>query len=348
MTAPRFYFATCQFGAEKTVKEEVLLAHPSLRFAFSRPGFLTFKEESAASAPILHPESVFVRVWGESVGQGKGPDALSGLIPLIPEAAVLHAFERDVFVPGDEPEGFTPNARIHKLLQSAGIRGFRTEPKTDETVFDLIYLDEGHLFLGKHLHQEGMDPAPGNQPAISLPGNSPSRAWLKIEEAIHRFKPEVRPGMQVLEIGCAPGGASTAMLGRGLRVTGVDPKRVDPAVHQNRGFHFIQKTAKTLVREDLTGVNPSWLVLDMNLAPLEALDEIHHVLGLLRSIHGQKLLLNRGFLTLKLNDWKFASSIPLYLKRVHGLGFRNLVAVQLCSNRQEFFVYADGFTKGDD
>lgn len=46
---------------------------------------------------------------------------------------------------------------------------------------------------------------------------------------------------------------------------------------------------------------------------------------------------------MKLNDWKFAGSIPLYLKRVAELGFVELAAVQLCSNRQEFFVYAGGF-----
>ncbi|MBU6152846.1 MAG: methyltransferase domain-containing protein [Bdellovibrionales bacterium] len=340
---PRFYYATCQFGAEKTVKDEVLRAHPSLRFAFSRPGFMTFKEESGEAPFIQNPESIFTRVWGESVGQGKGEDALQSLIPLIPKGSVLHAFERDTFVPGDEPEGFVQNARIKKLMESGGLQGFSNAPRVGEYVFDLIYLDEGHVFLGKHLHQDGMEPAPGNQPLISLPATAPSRAYLKLEEAIHRFKPECKAGTRVLEVGCAPGGASTAMLSRGFKVTGVDPKRVDPSVHQNTGFQFIQKTAKTLTRDDLKTANPEWLVLDMNLAPLEALDEIHHVLELLRSIHGSKLALNKGFLTLKLNDWKFASSIPLYLKRVSELGFRDLAAVQLCSNRQEFFVYADSF-----
>jgi 23S rRNA (cytidine2498-2'-O)-methyltransferase len=340
---PRFYFATSQFGAEKTVKDEVLRAHPSLRFAFSRPGFMTFKEESDEAPPIDNPESIFTRVWGISVGQGKGGNPLEALQPLIPSGSILHAFERDAFLPGDEPEGFVANQRIRNLMNAAGLKGADRLGSVGEWIFDLIYLDEGHVFLGKHLFQEGMDPSPGNQPHISLPVTSPSRAYLKIEEAIHRFKPECKSGTRVLEVGCAPGGASTAMLSRGFKVTGVDPKRVDPSVHQNPGFQFIQKAAKTLTREDLKTVNPEWLVLDMNLAPLEALDEVHHVLDLLRSIHGAKLSLNQGFLTLKLNDWKFAGSIPLYLKRVSELGFRDLAAVQLCSNRQEFFVYAGGF-----
>jgi len=349
----RFYYSVCQYGAEKTVKEEVLRAHPQLNFAFSRPGFITFKEEVpdgvGDSGVIENPESVFTRIWGVSLGQSRWKpeekNQLDSLFTLIPKDAILHAFERDTFVPGDEPEGFIPRSRIDALLKSeralenAGLCLAGRVPKSGEWVHDLIYLDAGHVFLGKHLHHEGMDPAPGNQPVIPLPQDSPSRAYLKIEEAIHRFKPRCEQGLQVLEVGCSPGGASTALLKRGFRVTGVDPKRVDPSVHQHPAFKLIQKTAKTVIREDLMGVNPEWLVLDMNLAPLEALDEIAHILGILRGIHGNGLRLRQGFLTLKLNDWKFASSIPLYLKRVTELGFRDLAAVQLCSNRQEFFIY---------
>jgi hypothetical protein len=149
--------------------------------------------------------------------------------------------------------------------------------------------------------------------------------------------------MEVLEVGCSPGGATTAMLKRGFKVTGVDPKRMDSSVNRYPEFSFIQKTAESLTREDLKRVNPEWLVLDMNLAPLEALDEIQHVLKLLRENHRGALQLRAGLLTLKLNDWKFAKSIPLYLKRLRELGFQSLIAVQLCSNRQEFFVYAEGF-----
>ena len=39
----RFIFATCQVGAEKAVKGEVARRWPDFRFAYSRPGFLTFK-----------------------------------------------------------------------------------------------------------------------------------------------------------------------------------------------------------------------------------------------------------------------------------------------------------------
>ncbi len=46
-----FVFVTCQVGAEAALKHEVAREWPKLRFAFSRPGFLTFKVPSNAKLP---------------------------------------------------------------------------------------------------------------------------------------------------------------------------------------------------------------------------------------------------------------------------------------------------------
>lgn len=48
-------------------------------------------------------------------------------------------------------------------------------------------------------------------------------------------------------------------------------------------------------------------------------------------------------MTLKLNDWKYASDIPFFLKRLGQIGFENLQCVQLAHNRQEIFVYSSKF-----
>ena len=54
----------------------------------------------------------------------------------------------------------------------------------------------------------------------------PSRAWHKLEELLAWARITPAAGEQVLEIGCAPGGATVALLDRGLRVVGVDPQPV--------------------------------------------------------------------------------------------------------------------------
>ena len=342
---PRFYFSVCQAGAEKAVKDEVLALNPGLRFAFSRPGFITFKEPEPQGAEITHPGSLFTRLWGVSLGQAGDPEGIRDLLSRIPEGALIQAFDRETCLPGDEPEGSVKGGNVRRLLDGSPLASqvnLRV-PKPGEWVYDLIWIEEGRLFLGCHRFEEGMDPAPGNDPLIVLPKDSPSRALLKIEEAIHRFAPVMRPGLSVLEVGCSPGGATSAMLGRGFKVVGIDPKRMAPVVESHPDFRLIQKPAGKVQEQELRGINPEWMVLDINLAPLEALDELNHVIRTLRAQQGARLRLTKGFLTVKLNDWGFVSSIPLYLKRISELGFEDLTAVQLCSNRQEFFVYARSF-----
>ena len=212
--------------------------------------------------------------------------------------------------------------------------------KDQESVIDLIWIENFHLFMGQHQHHAELDPSPGNQPDIKLPKEAPSRAYLKIAEAIHRFKPKHQRGDTALEVGCSPGGATFAMISLGMNVTGIDPKFMDKRIQTNPHFKHIQKTAKTVTATELIHENPDWIVMDMNIAPLEAIDELAHILTCLKKNSGNRMNLKYGFLTLKLNDWKFVGQIPLYLKRLKECGFKEIQAMQLMTNRQEFFVFA--------
>jgi 23S rRNA (cytidine2498-2'-O)-methyltransferase len=210
-------------------------------------------------------------------------------------------------------------------------------------VYDFIWVDDFHLFLGSHIHSERLLPEPGNIPSLVVPASAPSRAWLKLEEAILRFRPVVQPGWKALEIGCAPGGATTALLDRGFTVTGIDPQFMEASVIARGGFTHVRKPARFATPDDLRLVNPDWIVMDMSIPPKDALGELSHVIHTLRGLWGKDLGIRRGFLTIKLNDWKYASEIPDYLKRLGQIGFQDLSATQLANNRQEFFVYSPKF-----
>ena len=68
----RFLFITCQVGAEKAVKGEIARTWPNWPFAFSRPGFLTFKLDETQHLPgDFDLQSVFARAYGFSLGQVK-------------------------------------------------------------------------------------------------------------------------------------------------------------------------------------------------------------------------------------------------------------------------------------
>ncbi len=346
---PRFYFATCQAGAEKAVKAEVLAEHPLLRFAFSRPGFVTFKEAEAAGPALELKRGVFTRLWGEVLGQTRDRAAFPDLIRLIPEGALTQAFDRDEYIPGDEPEGFVRNAHIAKILSeekaAIGGRAIPTGkiPVLGQEIISLIWVDDFHVFVGRHALAARQLASGGNLFETGLPAHAPSRAWLKIEEAIARFGPPYERGWKALEIGSAPGGATTALLDRGFAVTGIDPQFMDERVTARKEFTHIRKPARFATADELKGCNPDWLVMDMSIAPTDALGELIHVVGILRGLFGKELKIRKAFLTIKLTDWKYAAEIPSYLKRLDQAGFQDLKAIQLASNRQEFFIYAAGF-----
>lgn len=346
---PRFYFATCQAGAEKAVKAEVLAEHPLLRFAFSRPGFVTFKEPEDSRPALGLKYAVFTRLWGEVLGQTRDRAAFPDLIASIPDGALTQAFDRDEFIPGDEPEGFVRNAHIGKILaEEAAAIGSRAIPSTEppvqgKAIISLIWVDDFHVFLGRHVLAARQLGAAGNLFATSLPAHAPSRAWLKLEEAIARFGPPHERGWKALEIGSAPGGATTALLDRGFTVTGIDPQFMDERVTARKEFTHIRKPARFATADELKDCNPDWLVMDMSIAPTDALGELIHVVTILRGLFGKDLKIRKAFLTIKLNDWKYATEIPAYLKRLDQAGFQDLKAIQLASNRQEFFIYAAGF-----
>jgi 23S rRNA (cytidine2498-2'-O)-methyltransferase len=64
-----FVFTVCQAGAEWALKDEVAQRWPGLRFAFSRPGFVTFKvlEGSVEEHLASLGGSAFARTHGISL-----------------------------------------------------------------------------------------------------------------------------------------------------------------------------------------------------------------------------------------------------------------------------------------
>src|SRR5512145_17077 len=70
----RFLFAVTQPGAERPLKNEIAREHPELRFAFSRPGFVTFRLPDVPPRNEFVLRSVFARTWGYSFGKVTGAD----------------------------------------------------------------------------------------------------------------------------------------------------------------------------------------------------------------------------------------------------------------------------------
>ena len=312
-------FATCQKGAEKALKDEALRLRPDWRSAFARPGLVTWTSPEPLRPDVELP-LVFARLFGASLG------AIDPREHGLPAPPRLHVFARD-------PDGGADPGKLRDELLTSGRFLPDPTPQRGDWVLDVIVAPGEPHFVGLHRHGTGRSPFPGALPALSLPPDAPSRAWLKLEEALAWSHLPVRAGHTAVEIGSAPGGAAWALLRRGLRVVGVDTGKMDPRVVADPGFSHVAKTLGEVRREELP-TRVHWLLLDVNLAPQVALHQVRRLVATLRAT------LRGVIFTLKLNDWKMAAEVPALLDRVQGMALTDVRATQLPSNRREICVAA--------
>lgn len=320
-----FVFATCLPGLEPALKLDLARARPELRLAYSRPGLVTFKSARAV-APDDPPGSVFAWVWGQSIGPIGGDPADPAIRAQLAAIGAnrVHAFFRGV---GEDPvdlAGLAP-------WQALGPGG---PAAPGERVADVIVpIDRDVAWLGVHRHDRLRLPHPGGAIPVVVPGDAPSRAYAKIEEAIAWADLAVAPGQVALEIGAAPGGAALALARRGLEVWAVDTGALAPQVVALPSIHHLAKKVGALRWEELPA-RVDWLLVDVNLAPQVALHEIRRLMPrLVGTLRG-------AVFTLKLNDWAFVAELPVLVDRICQMGLVDVRLRHLPSNRREVCAVA--------
>ncbi|MSP59587.1 MAG: hypothetical protein EXR72_04455 [Myxococcales bacterium] len=332
----QFLVAVCQIGAEGALKREVAREHPDLRSAFARPGLVTWKSAGVPVGPGFVLRAVFARAYAVALGPARDvAEVLAAVERVGAERLRLHVWERDARRPGEESVQESPRAGEVRgaFLAAFGAR-FRDGEVAEagEHVLDVVVAGDEPWFLGHHLHSPLHSPWPGGRIPVAVPENSPSRAYRKIEEAIAWSGAPLRRGEVAVEIGSAPGGASHALLRRGLEVVGIDTGTMAEVVIASPRFRHVQAAVGQVQRDQLPPC-ADWLLLDVNLAPQVALHAVRGIVAALRpSLRGV-------LFTLKLNDWGMADQVPDLLRRVEGMGITDVRATQLPSNRQEIFVY---------
>jgi 23S rRNA (cytidine2498-2'-O)-methyltransferase len=342
--ASPFLLISCQPGAEAALKREIAREHPDLTLAFSRPGFLTVKSRSGPLSVDAPLRSVFARAWALSQGKLTGTTPEEWVPQILEKAHAwgegkplrLHVFEREEHLPGEEPPGADPGARARRLEELlVGQPGLLAGEvaREGEGVLTVVCVEPDQAWIGTHLHGGDHSPFPGGRPRIALPAESPSRAYLKLEEGLAFSRAPLRAGDCAVEVGSSPGGASLALLRRQLTVVGIDPAAMDPAVASLPGFRHVPLGVAAVQRRDLPPV-VQWILVDINAPPGVALQALEKLLPwTAESLLG-------CLLTLKLNHWRMADDIPSYLERIRALGLSRVRATQLPSNRQEIFVSA--------
>ncbi len=321
---PFFVFLTCQPGAEKWAKEDIAARHPEWRFAFSRPGFLTFKTPHKLGLDLAQP-TIFARQWGVCLGWTStlSEGLEMGHEHLDPQ--VIHVFSRDAIA--HREEGALTQASDLILAQTIGVEN--APASGSDRVLDLVVVDAGRVAVCAHQHGSRRRPSAGGRPPDwAAPEGAPSRVWGKVMEAMWRTG--ITPGTHdhVLDIGCAPGGGTIVLLENKASVTGIDPAAMAPQILGAPGFTHIRKAFERVspaeLPKDLTG-----FVYDVNLTPRLMLPALQRLLA-------ESKTLQWGFVTLKLNRQGALDEIPWMLERLLTI-LPHAHVEQLYFNRQEVF-----------
>jgi len=319
-----FVFVVCNVPSAPLAKREVLAAHPEARFAFSRPGLVTFKHPGAA--PSFGEGLVFARVAGQSLAPAIGPVAARAPGPAA--TAAVHGFPRD-------PDHAPPVARSAAALEALARLGHRVEPRVGEVTLDIVAAEGEPFFVGHHVHSAERWAIAGGLPGVVVPEASPSRAFAKLEEALAWSGLSPRRGSLVVELGASPGGATLACLMRGLQVVAFDPGELDARVRDFVGpgdarVTFHARPAGSVTKGDLPEA-ARLLVVDMNLAPPVALRYVARVRAMLPKLEA-------AVITVKLNDEKMIEQTGRWIEIVRGMRFSRVSATQLPSHRQEMVI----------
>jgi 23S rRNA (cytidine2498-2'-O)-methyltransferase len=106
---------------------------------------------------------------------------------------------------------------------------------------------------------------PGGRARMRVDPEAPSRAAMKLEEALDWFGAAPSRGDQCVDLGAAPGGWTHVLLARGARVLAVDPGSMAPALAKHKSLEHVRGSAFDVEPERPV----DWLFCDMVWRPLE-------------------------------------------------------------------------------
>ncbi len=328
-----FAFATCRVGVEAVLKDEA--AKRGLRPAFMRPGFVSFKRDRPLGPDWLF-DSVFAHAFAASYARTT-PSELPQHAHALAEssgARRVHLYPRALVSDDDRPSELSGLAASLDL----GVSLPRGEAQPGEVVLDVVLVDPEVVVLGAHLHSPAHSPFPGGLPPLVLPVQAPSRAWLKLEEALLWHPQKPRPGESAIEIGSAPGGTAYGLIERGLRVFAVDPAEMDERLlartlpNGEPALVHVRKPAAYLGKADIDTA-ARWLLIDINDNPEATLKQAEKTIAMLERPPAL-------ILTLKLADWTLAAKLDSFRKRIEAIGYDAVRPRQLAHGRREVVLLA--------
>ncbi|MFT5124250.1 MAG: 23S rRNA (cytidine2498-2'-O)-methyltransferase [Kiritimatiellia bacterium] len=329
MTSPLtsdFIFALTNPGSEKALKLEVDVEKLDWRSSYQRKGFVTFKRGAAFTLDDLDAPLACTRRLCLSLGKARTRDEAAQLVTAQLEHPLVHHARYQLgkmeALPGDQP----------------------ARPKTGQLVGTVVELSPEEFWAGVHRHGHLTSTDPAGDPGLVMPEEAPSRAWLKMEEAIRFFNLTFKAEDKAVELGCAPGGVVMALLKRGVSVVGVDPAKMSKVLTpftitdrwhppaKQAWFYHCRKPAALAGKSDL-GQDLTWFMSDMNQSPEVVLKECARFCRMAPTIRGL-------LVTLKLTNPEDVTEKSTWLAAVAKMGFKTIRLQQLGAHHRELVLFA--------
>jgi 23S rRNA (cytidine2498-2'-O)-methyltransferase len=316
-------FALCNPGSERALKAEVAAAGLGWRPGYQRRGFVTFGVGATGVAGFRGVQAACARRLCLSLGKSTIREEAEAKVAGVRHLHHARFFER----------------RMVGLPATS-------QPAPGDLIGTVVELGPDEYWSGVHQHTAECSPDPAGDGGLVMPAESPSRAWLKLEEAVRFFGLEFSNRDIVVELGCAPGGVVLALLNRGVSVVGVDPARMaevvtrhaverrEDAPRDRPWFFHCRKPAALASKRDL-GHGVGWFMSDMNQSPEVVLKECARFCKMSPGIRGV-------LITLKLTDLMQVGDKQQWFAALAAMGFKTMRLQQLAVHHRELVLLAMG------
>jgi 23S rRNA (cytidine2498-2'-O)-methyltransferase len=191
-----------------------------------------------------------------------------------------------------------------------------------------IYATRKSVFMGCSLPRDNLSDWPGGGVRFRKDEGVISRAAFKLLEAEMAFNLPLDRFSNALDLGAAPGGWTSVLLERGLKVTAVDPAEMDATLVMNPRLRHMRRNAAEV---SFAPGSFDLLVCDMSWDP-------HHTCRIVSELASALTAGGSGIITLKLMYRKPFQSIQ-DLMEDYGHVFDIRKVKQLFHNREEVTMW---------
>ena len=323
----QFLFFCTNIGNEKLLKEEIRIFYPDFNFSYSRKGFITFKNKGIQYTPdtISQLQLTFATRSGICLGKSTPENILQHVTEVCETQGlslancILHNFSINTDYVYDA-EGSFDNVNAFD--------------NSKDLVINLMALGDKEIWLGIHKVEKNIKCFPNNNPNIPLPESSPSKAYLKIAEAVELFKVGVNSTERWMDFGSAPGGAAHFLLEKGCQVWGVDPAKMDEKIRTNKNYRHFSIPVQDLSHEKLPKEDIHWVHVDLNLNPKQAIKEV------LRLCKNYSQSLKGIIFTVQLVKMEYVKNIEDFEDLFFDWGFTDIISRQTPAHKNEYCIVA--------